>query len=104
MTIEVRRTNILLATLLLVFGFVALVCPAIVLAESPGISQSAVKAYAVPAGSLPDALTQFSQQAGVSILFDSSKLQGKVTQGLKGDFEIVRGLEQLLMGSGLQAK
>lgn len=104
MTIEGRCTNILLATLLLVSGLAVSAQPAIVLAESPGISQSPVKAYTVPAGSLPDALTQFLQQAGVPIFFDASKLQGRVTQGLKGDFEIVRGLEQLLMGSGLQAK
>lgn len=62
----------------------------------------AVKAYSIPAGSLYDALTQFSEQAGIKLAIDAEKLQGKTTQGLAGDFEIKAALDRLLTGSGLQ--
>ncbi len=71
-------------------------------AESLNKKISTSRTYDIPAGYLHDALTQFSQQAGIKLAIDSQMLQGKVTQGLAGDFEIKTALDQLLAGSGLQ--
>ncbi|UJP02778.1 MAG: TonB-dependent receptor, partial [Nitrosomonas sp.] len=73
----------------------------------PSVAQSvntsaAVRTYDISAGYLHDALTQFSQQAGIKLALDPALLEGKVTHGLTGDFEIKAALDQLLAGSGLQ--
>lgn len=75
--------------------------------SNPGSAESlntaaTVKTYSIPAGSLYEALTQFSQQTGIKLAIDAKKLQGKTTQGLAGDFEIKTALDQLLVDSGLQ--
>src|SRR5690606_872299 len=49
-----------------------------------------------------DALAQFAQQSGVKLTFDPALLQGRVSLGLTGDFEIKQGLDRLLENSGLQ--
>lgn len=73
----------------------------------PGAAQlvntsTAARTYNIPAGYLHDALIQFSQQAGIELTLDPALLQGKITYGLEGDFDIKAGLDQLLTGSGLQ--
>lgn len=80
---------------------------AAVFLPKPGAAQSAAPAtaartYNIPAGYLHDALIQFSQQAGIKLAIDPALLQGKITYGLEGDFDIKTGLDQLLTGSGLQ--
>lgn len=80
---------------------------AAVFLPKPGAAQSvntttAARTYNIPAGYLHDALIQFSQQAGIKLAIDPALLQGKITYGLEGDFEIKAGLDQLLTGSGLQ--
>ena len=65
-------------------------------------ASAAARTYNIPAGYLHDALIQFSQQAGIKLALDPALLQGKITYGLEGDFEIKAGLDQLLSGSGLQ--
>lgn len=72
------------------------------IAESINSTKPALRTYSIPAGYLHDALIQFSEQAGIKLAIDSAMLQGKVTLGLTGDFEIKPGLDQLLAGSGLQ--
>lgn len=74
---------------------------------NPGSAESlnaaaTVKTYSIPAGSLYDALTQFSQQARIKLAIDAEKLQGKTTKGLVGDFEMGAALDRLLIDSGLQ--
>ncbi|MBK7493311.1 MAG: TonB-dependent siderophore receptor [Nitrosomonas sp.] len=83
------------------------VCLAVAFLPKPSVAQSintsaAVRTYDISAGYLHDALTQFSQQAGIKLAMDPALLQGKVTHGLTGDFEIKAALDQLLIGSGLQ--
>lgn len=83
------------------------VCLAAAFLPKPSVAQSvntstAVRTYDISAGYLHDALTQFSQQAGIKLALDPALLQGKVTHGLTGDFEIKAALDQLLAGSGLQ--
>lgn len=83
------------------------VCLAAAFLPKPSVAQSvntsaAVRTYDISAGYLHDALMQFSQQAGIKLALDPALLQGKVTHGLTGDFEIKAALDQLLTGSGLQ--
>ncbi|MDV6345230.1 TonB-dependent siderophore receptor [Nitrosomonas sp. Is37] len=76
--------------------------PDIVFAESPEITKSTTRSYNIPAGSLENALTQFSNQSGVKIFFDDAVIQGKTTQGLVGSYEIHTALDRLLSGTELQ--
>ncbi|MER0204447.1 MAG: TonB-dependent siderophore receptor [Nitrosomonas sp.] len=83
------------------------VCLAAAFLPKSSVAQSvntsaAVRTYDISAGYLHDALTQFSQQAGIKLALDPALLQGKVTHGLTGDFEIKAALDQLLTGSGFQ--
>lgn len=88
--------------ILISLGIVAFFLSKLSVAESLNITAPVVRAYNIPAGSLQDALNQFSQQAGISLTFDPAVLQGKVSYGLSGNFEIKPGLDQLLTGSNLQ--
>lgn len=76
--------------------------PAVVYAESPKAAQAITQPYSIPAGSLENALNQFSNQSGVKIFFDTTAVQGKTTQGLTGNYETKAGLDQLLTGTELQ--
>lgn len=83
------------------------VCLAAAFLPKPSVAQSvntsaAVRTYDISAGYLHDALMQLSQQAGIKLALDPALLQGKITHGLTGDFEIKAALDQLLAGSGLQ--
>lgn len=88
--------------ILISLGIVAFFLSKLSVAESLNITAPVVRTYNIPAGSLQDALNQFSQQAGISLTFDPVVLQGKVSYGLSGNFEIKPGLDQLLTGSNLQ--
>ncbi len=72
------------------------------LAESSAATVSPVRSYNIQAGLLEDALKQFAEQAGIKLAFDPALLQGKVTFGLEGDFEMQQALDRLLENSGLQ--
>ena len=72
-------------------------------ADMPDAQKSLTRTYQISAGYLSDALKQFSQQANIKLNIDSAILEGKVTHGLEGDFEIKSALDRLLVGSGLQA-
>jgi len=88
--------------ILISLGIVTFFLSKLSVAESLNITAPVARAYNIPAGSLQDALNQFSQQAGISLTFDPAVLQGKVSYGLSGNFEIKPGLDQLLTGSNLQ--
>ncbi|MDR4515645.1 TonB-dependent siderophore receptor [Nitrosomonas sp.] len=71
-------------------------------AESPENRQADTtdRIYAIPAGSLLDSLKQFSQQAGIDLIYDPVLLEGVKTQGLDGKFDVASGLNFLLIGTG----
>ncbi|KIY40626.1 hypothetical protein TZ03_10755 [Pseudomonas sp. 10-1B] len=58
---------------------------------------------AIPAGSLDAALTTLSRSTGLNIAFTPRDLAGKYSAGLRGSFSSQQALQQLLVGSGLQA-
>ncbi len=59
--------------------------------------------YNISAGSLKNALDQFTKQTGVGLFYDATELEGITTKGLNGKFSIQKGLDRLLAESGLQA-
>lgn len=73
------------------------------LAQSPDVKNSTEMIFNIPAGTLADALDQFSKQSGINFSFDPAKIQGIMTFGLQGNYDIESGLTELLSGSGLQA-
>ena len=87
---------------LISLGMTVVLLPKPGFAEPSNSATPALRTFNIPAGFLYEALIQFSQQAGIKLAIDPVKLQGKVTLGLTGDFEIKSGLDQLLAGSGLQ--
>lgn len=90
-------------SLVVLIGLVHVLCPLQSgMAESSVNAVSIVKSYTIEAGLLKDALAQFAQQSGVKLTFDPALLQGKVSFGLTGDFEIRQALDRLLENSGLQ--
>lgn len=84
---------------------VALAVPAAVL---PGVQPAQAQSlgaitFAIPAGPLDSALTQFAARAGITLSFDPAHARGLDSPGLQGRHDIDGGLRQLLAGSRLQA-
>tara|TARA_R110002073_G_scaffold335567_2_gene527903 strand:- start:861 stop:3311 length:2451 start_codon:yes stop_codon:yes gene_type:complete len=93
----------LVHSLLICFALVTLTSSNYTYAESVVATES-IRVYNIAAGSLVDALKQFSKQSGVNLLFDPKQIEAITTQGLKGNFDSQTGLILLLAGSGLQAE
>ncbi len=72
-------------------------------AESNIVAGITEQTYNISAGSLKNALDHFIKQTGISLSYDSAKIEGITTKGLKGKFSIQKGLDRLLAESGLQA-
>ena len=72
-------------------------------AESNIVAGITEQSYNISAGSLKNALDYFIKQTGISLSYDSAKIEGITTKGLKGKFSIQKGLDRLLAESGLQA-
>ncbi len=72
-------------------------------AESNIVAGNTEQIYNISAGSLKNALDYFIKQTGISLSYDSAKIEGITTKGLKGKFSIQKGLDRLLAESGLQA-
>lgn len=87
--------------ILFYFGLALIFLPSICLAESINTS-STVRTFSIPAGTLQDAINQFVKQSDIKLTVDPVLLQGKVTFGLNGDYEIQSALDQLLENSGLR--
>ncbi|WP_347903095.1 TonB-dependent siderophore receptor [Pseudomonas purpurea] len=75
--------------------------PNLVQAQSSSVDQ--VREYAIPAGSLDQALNRFASAAGILLSVDAQMTEGKHSVGLQGRFDTAQGLSRLLAGSGLQA-
>lgn len=57
--------------------------------------------FAIPAGSLSDALLQLSETSGQKVLFNADLVRGLRSGGLQGRFTVPQALQRLLSGSGL---
>ncbi|MCB4811184.1 TonB-dependent siderophore receptor [Methylovorus menthalis] len=57
--------------------------------------------YAIPAGSLTQALNHFAQDAGIVLSFDPQLTLNKSSNGIQGKFSVEEGFSRLLEGSGV---
>ncbi len=60
--------------------------------------------FHIPAGTLSDALLQFSETSDQKVLFNADLVQGFRTEGLDGTYTSGQALQRLLDGSGLSAR
>lgn len=58
--------------------------------------------FEIPAGQLGPALTVFSRQTELQLLYLSELVEGRTTTGVQGDYTPEDGLRALLSGTGLQ--
>lgn len=58
-------------------------------------------AYAIPAGTLSDALNRFAEQSGLQLNYDAALTQGRTSSGLAGQMPWRDALARLLSGTGL---
>ncbi|WP_143053108.1 TonB-dependent siderophore receptor [Nitrosovibrio tenuis] len=72
-------------------------------AESASAADTAVQSFNILPSPLEDTLNRFAQQTGITLSFNAAEIKGLMTQGLQGDFTVQAGLNQLPIGSGLQA-
>jgi Fe(3+) dicitrate transport protein len=62
------------------------------------------RSYHIAPSSLESALNQFGRETGALITFPSERVNGLQSPGLNGQFTLEQGLQQLLQGTGLQAR
>ncbi|KEQ52114.1 TonB-dependent receptor [Sphingobium chlorophenolicum] len=69
---------------------------------APGVAEAqSAAAYAIPAGSLAEALTDYIEASGVALVYDASLARGRTSPGLRGSFEPAEALSRLLADTGL---
>lgn len=73
------------------------------LLASQAMAESTVQRFAVAAGPVDNALSQFASQANVILSFSPTQTGNRRTQGLQGQYSIEQGFALLLQGTGLQA-
>lgn len=100
MTPMQRPQAALALTLHLTLGAVA-VWPQ--LAHAAQSTQAQARSYAIAAGPLAEALSQFASASGVALSFDQARTHGQASAGLHGQYSVDAGFATLLAGSGLQA-
>lgn len=66
-------------------------------------ADSAVRAYAIPAGSLENVLTRFALDSGVMVSYAAGDIAGRQSPGLNGSYSAPQALKALLTGTGLAA-
>ncbi|RLU09959.1 TonB-dependent siderophore receptor, partial [Pseudomonas prosekii] len=70
---------------------------------SPALAASVTQRYAIAAGPLDNALSQFASAANVILSFSPQQTAQLRSQGLAGSYSVEQGFAMLLQGSGLQA-
>lgn len=61
------------------------------------------KSYDIPAGPLETTLNRFGRESGLLLSFPPALTAGRVSEGLRGDYEVPQALERILRGTGLGA-
>ena len=67
-------------------------------------ADSAVRTYAIPAGSLEKVLTRFALDSGVMVSYAAGDIAGRQSPGLNGSYSVPQALKALLTGAGLAAQ
>ncbi|WP_177318476.1 STN domain-containing protein, partial [Pseudomonas sp. R62] len=71
--------------------------------SNSAFAASTSQRFAIAAGPLDSALSQFAAAANVILSFSPQQTSRLRSAGLNGDFSVEQGFAQLLQGSGLQA-
>ncbi|MGG2396702.1 TonB-dependent siderophore receptor [Pseudomonas sp. SH1-B] len=85
-------------------SFTALTAAVLVAPLSTGAAEQTQNHYDIAPGPLANALSQFAQQAGVSLAFEPQRLAGRNSAGLSGQYDVASGFARLLQGSGFSAR
>jgi iron complex outermembrane receptor protein len=91
-----RRPGFALARILVVACWVGLGG-----AQAAGAGTASVRHFEIPAGDAEGSLRQFSQQAGVELVFSVDKVEGVVTHAVSGNYAPLNALSAMLAGTGL---
>lgn len=94
-----RRTLLARAARHIAFGAVA--AAPLLTVPVAAHAQAAARAYDIPAGTLEDTLSRFGRDSGIMLSFKPEVTAGRSSNGLKGSYTPVAGLNALLSGSGL---
>ena len=99
-----RSISLLLTTQLVVTGMVAATLTATMLSTQAAHAQTASESqqrtrFDIPAGTLSSALNRFAQQTNLYLTGSGELTRNKTSEGLKGDYTVSEGLQQLLSGS-----
>lgn len=76
--------------------------PALIGQAHAAEAEQSLRSYAIAAGPLSSALSQFAGEAEILLAVDGQLTAGKQSQGLQGQYSVDEGLAKLLHGSGLQ--
>jgi catecholate siderophore receptor len=100
-----RPTKLALAmnSALICFGVATITLTGAAFALSNIVTDTAVHAYKIPPGPLKGALNRFAKKERIKLHFEDAAVAWKTTEGLKGNYTTLDGLNRLLGGNKLQA-
>jgi iron complex outermembrane recepter protein len=91
-----------LARLLLMSGLLSVESMPLAYAEQVQ-TNSTIQSFNIAAGKMDQVLNAYARQTGILLVIDASLTQGKESRGLRGQYNVLDGLNTILAGSGLQA-
>jgi iron complex outermembrane recepter protein len=92
-----------LAGLLLLSGIASMAYMPSAYAEALQNTSTSIQTFDIAAGSLDQVLNAYAKQTGILLVIDARLTQGKQSRGLRGQYDVLQGLNAILVGSGLQA-
>jgi catecholate siderophore receptor len=100
-----RPTKLALAmnSALICFGVATITLTGSAFAKSNIVADTAVHAYKIPPGPLKSALNRFAKKERIKLYFEDAAVAWKTTEGLKGNYTTLDGLNRLLGENKLQA-
>ena len=105
MSAKQRYSKPLVCALLVGLGTNTLTSPVVMAASDDSLvavaEKQSVKHYQIPAGTLERVLNQFAREAGILLSFDSSLVEFRNSNGLKGEYTLTQGLGTLLKNTGI---
>jgi iron complex outermembrane recepter protein len=91
-----------LARLLLMSGLLSVASMPLAYAEQVQ-TNTTIQSFNIAAGKMDQVLNAYARQTGILLVIDASLTQGEESRGLRGQYNVLDGLNTILAGSGLQA-
>ncbi|WP_024929228.1 TonB-dependent receptor [Methylophilus sp. OH31] len=92
-----------IAGLLLLAGISSMAYMPRAYADAVQESNASLPAFNIAAGAMDQVLNAYARQTGILLVIDANLTQGKQSRGLRGQYDVLPGLNAILSGSGLQA-